>query len=116
MFWGVVCCYYSPILLHDSERSFKLNRPMTNKRKVQLLEIRIKQLEEENKILLESSSDEIKNQIKLLEKARNEYNDLIEQLYKELEEIKKFKKYFDKKEIKANLNFIQKLNRKISKI
>lgn len=93
-----------------------MNRLMTNKRKVKLLEIRMKQLEEENKILFENSSDEIKTQIELLEKARNEYNDLIEQMYEELDKIKKFKKYFDKKEIKANLNFIRKLNRKISKI
>ena len=61
---------------------------MTKKRKIELLELRVMQLEEQNQLLLDSSEEGVKKRIMELECAIDEYNGMIEEMYDILEQFR----------------------------
>lgn len=89
---------------------------MTKRKKIEILKCRVKQLEEENKILIKNSGEEVKEKIKKLDSAIEEYNNLIIELKNEMNKIRKLESTFNAKEMKSNLKFMKKLNKKINKI
>lgn len=86
---------------------------MTKRKKIELLEFRLNQLEEENQLLRESSDEGVKKQIELFENTRKEYEELIDKFNKELEQIQKLKYSINQKEI---VKMMKKIDKKISKI
>lgn len=86
---------------------------MTKRKKIELLEFRLNQLEKENQLLREQSDEGVKKQIELFENTRKEYEELIGEFNKELEQIQKLKYSINQKEI---VKMMKKIDKKISKI
>ena len=80
---------------------------MTKKRKIELLELRVKQLEEINQTLLSSSTEEVKNKITELDNAIEEYDGLIVELRSVLEDYRKMDQSFKKDMAKARKRFFR---------
>ncbi len=80
---------------------------MTKKRKIELLEFRVKQLEEINQTLLDSSTEEVKNKIAELEDAICQYNGLIDELSGILGHFRKVDRTLKKDVVKARKRFFR---------
>ena len=80
---------------------------MNKKRKIKLLEMRVKQLEEVNQTLLSSSTEEVKNKITELDGAIGKYNDLINELQGMVDDYKAMDRSFKKDMVKARKRFFR---------
>lgn len=80
---------------------------MTKKRKIELLELRVKQLEEVNQTLLSSSTEEVKRKITELDDAISQYDTLIDELRNVVEDYKKMDQSLKKDMAKARKRFFR---------